>query len=105
MCRRERCDAVRNGDTVKLPVVPPSGSVVDAYRAALDAVERLGSPDGAHVMYLATLLEEGRHTAAGAAALSKELRSAMEAALAGAPRQADEMDELAARRQAKASGA
>lgn len=79
--------------------------LVAAYRKQLDDADRLGTPDGAHVMLLAGLLAAGDHTASGAASLSRELRAAMEVALRGAPRQADRLDELADRRHRKASGA
>lgn len=79
--------------------------VVGSYRQQLDAADRLRTPEGAHVMLLAELFANGQHTAAGAAALSKELRAAMEVALRGAAKQADALDELGARRSAKASGA
>lgn len=76
-----------------------------SYRARLEQAERLDTPEGAHALYLAQLFAEGQHTAAGAAALSRELRAAMEAATKDAPREADRMDELAARRAEKVAGA
>ena len=90
-----------------VPEVPDSeeSALVVSYRAQLVQAERLGSPEGAHVMHLANLFANGQHTAAGAASLSKELRAAMEMALKGAPKAADALDELAKRRQQKASGA
>lgn len=83
----------------------PVSGLVASYQRQLEAVERLDTPEGAHVMHLAELFVSGNHTAAGAASLSKELRAAMEEAVKGAPRQADRLDELAARRVQKASGA
>ncbi|MFI9817585.1 hypothetical protein [Saccharothrix variisporea] len=82
--------------------VPP---LVATYRERLEVAGRLDSPEGAHVLLLASLLTGGAHTASGAAALSRELRAAMEVALEGAPREPDKLDELAARRAAKAAGA
>lgn len=76
-----------------------------AYRAQLEAADRLDCPEGAHVMLLAALFAEGQHTSSGAAALSRELRAALEVALKGAPKQADAVDELAERRRQKAAGA
>lgn len=108
MCRSERCRAARSGVTaLPVPEVPldDGSALLAAYRATLDQAGRLGLPEGAHVMYLAELLAAGKHTAAGAAALSKELRTAMERALQGAPQQPDELDELAARRAQKMTGA
>lgn len=71
----------------------------------MEAAGRLSGPEGAQVIHLATLLVTGQHTAAGAASLSRELRAAMEAAMQGAPKAADALDELAARRSQKATGA
>jgi len=79
--------------------------VVASYRRQLDAADRLETPEGTHVMLLVELFANGKHTAAGAASLSKELRSAMELALRGAAKQADALDELSARRTRKATGA
>ena len=76
-----------------------------AYRRRLVEAERLDSPEGAHAMYLATLLAAGSHTAAGAASLSRELRAAMDVALQGAPVEADAVDEIAERRARKLGGA
>lgn len=89
------------------PDVPPDDTpkLVRIYKDQLDAAGRLDSPEGAHVMHLATLFAAGNHTAAGAASLSKELRAAMEDAMRGAPKKADLLDELASRRAQKAAGA
>ena len=73
------------------------------YRQRLEAADRLDSPEGSHVLHLATLFALGQHTAAGAASLSKELRAAMDAAMKDAPRAGDALDELHERRQRKAS--
>lgn len=87
---------------------PASGAetgLVTAYGRQLAAADRLETPEGAHVMHLARLFAAGNHTASGAASLSRELRAALAEALKGAPAAADKLDELAARRQAKAEGA
>lgn len=105
LCKRDRCAALRAGVPVELPTAGEGLELVSAYRCALEDAGRLGSPEGVTVMHLATLLAEGKHTAAGAASLSRELRAAMEIALRGAPRQADALDELAARRDRKTFGA
>lgn len=87
----------------------PSSGVAATYEKRLTAADVLDTPEGAHVMLLARLLESGSSsgsmTAAGAASLSRELRAAMEAALADAPAEADVLDELAERRRQKAAGA
>jgi len=64
--------------------------------------DRLETPEGAQVMLLAGLLAAGGHTASGVAALSRELRAALEEALRGAPKVADRLDEIAQRRARKA---
>lgn len=79
--------------------------LVGEYRRRLDAAGRLDSPEGAHVLLLARMFEAGGHTAAGAASLSRELRAAMDDAMRGAAKAADRLDELAARRDRKVSGA
>jgi hypothetical protein len=93
-------------DPVTLPAdVDPERMTVTAVRTALDAAERTLSPAGALALGLAGLIDEGGHTAAGVAALSRELRATLAEALAGAQSAADRLDELAARRSRKASGA
>jgi hypothetical protein len=88
------------------PRTPESETgLLASYRRQLETADRLDSPEGAHVMHLAALFATGSHTASGAASLSRELRAAMDVAMAGAPREADKVDELSARRIAKATGA
>lgn len=94
--------------TAPEPAAPPAShepDLVGSYRRRLEVAERLGTPEGEHVLLLARLLATSEHTAAGAASLSRELRAAMEDALKDAPREADKLDELAARRAAKVAGA
>lgn len=109
------CRPPRDRPNPRLIQLPDSGPaeepaeaaspLVTTYRQVLEAAGRLATPEGAHVMHLAVLFANGQHTAAGAASLSKELRSAMESALRGAPKQADAVDELDARRRQKAAEA
>lgn len=89
------------------PEVPvaPVVSLESTYREQLESAGRLDTPAGALVMHLATLFANGQHTAAGAAALSRELRAAMEVAVRGAGLQGDAVDELLERRRRKATGA
>lgn len=82
---------------------PPA--LVESYRKQLEEAERLDTPEGALVLHLATLFALGQHTAAGAASLSRELRAAMEVAVRGAGVKDDAIDELTARRRAKAASA
>jgi hypothetical protein len=83
---------------------PPS-PLVASYRKQLVEASRLDTPDGQRVMHLAALFALGKHTASGAASLSRELHAAMEVALRGSKKTADAMDELAERRRFKASSA
>lgn len=92
-------------DTAAVPAELPELPVLAAYRQQLTEAGRLDTPEGAHVLHLADLFTHGAHTAAGAAALSKELRAAMGSALRGAPARADALDEIAARRRLKAGSA
>lgn len=84
------------------PSAPQDGPVLASVRARLDEAERAGTPEAAVALRLAGLLDVGDFTASGAAALSRELRAALADALAGAPRAADGLDQLAQRRVAKA---
>lgn len=110
----EKCRPPRNRPNprvIQLPKPPEASAeaecgLVASYRRRLEAVERLHTPEGEHVLFLAELLAAGSgHTAAGAASLSRELRAAMEEALRDAPREADRLDELEERRRKKAAGA
>lgn len=89
-------------DTPPVPADPP---LVASCRKRLAAAGREADPLGAQALLLAEMLAAGGHTAAGAASLSRELRAAMDAALAGAPAEPDALDELARRRDRKLSGA
>lgn len=100
--RAERADGPRDAPTAPLLAEHP---IVVQYRQRLTAAGRLDTTKGAVVMHLAALFAAGQHTAAGAAALSRQLLAAEEAALAGAKTQADAMDELEARRRHKVSSA
>lgn len=76
-------------------------SVVTATRRALDEVGRADSPAGAQALLLAHLLESGGYNAAGAAALARAHRDAVQEALRGAPKPGDRLDELLQRRAAR----
>lgn len=80
-------------------------NLIDRYTAELEEAGRLDTPDGAHVMLLARLLARGGHSASGAAALSRELRTAMNVALRDLGSDGgDLVDELARRREEKLAG-
>jgi len=84
------------------PAVPDrsetSGTTVDAVVAELEAVGRLETYLGRSAVALARRIDEST-AVMGFAALTKELRASMDAALAGVARAADPVDELRARRE------
>jgi len=71
---------------------------VDAVVAELEAVGRLETYLGRSAVALARRIDEST-AVMGFAALTKELRSTMDAALASVARAADPVDELRARRE------
>lgn len=95
-----------NSRVVELPQpdVPSEPPLVASYRRQLQAVDRLDTPEGAHVMHLVGLFSAEAHTASGAAALSRELRAAMEAAMRDVPQEMTFLDELRLRRERKLGG-
>ena len=80
----------------------PSGTVA-AVRAELEAAGRSGTHLGAAALALAERID-GSTAVMGFAALVKELRLTMEAAVAGVKVAADPVDELRSRRDAKYAG-
>lgn len=80
---------------------------VAATWAKLEEAERLRTPEGMAALALAHRLDNGgRDTGSALAAVARELRASLEAAMAGAKVAPDPLDELRARREAKrASGA
>ena len=74
---------------------------VVAVRGVLAAAGREHAPAGVLALRLAAMVDEGGHTASGAAALARQLLATMDAALAGAPKAADRLDEIAQRRARK----
>jgi hypothetical protein len=87
---------------VELPVSP---SLVESASRELEAAGRLDTVLGQQALLLAAQMAAAKGSGSAAAALSRELRAVMDAALAGAPKAADSLDELAKRRERKASGA
>jgi hypothetical protein len=79
------------------------GSLETAARAELEAVGRADTVAGAVVLALARRLDAASPAETGAAfaALAKELRAALVAAVAGAERAADPIDELRAHAERK----
>lgn len=93
----------RGGGSVPPPLlVPADGDLVAAVSAELSAAGRLDSALGRQAVRLAQRMGEF-DTGGGVAALSRELRSVMAAALQTAVAMDDPVDELRARRDAKRS--
>lgn len=90
------------------PARSPGGGLVESYRRRLEVAKRIDTPEGQHVLMLAQLFAagaaSGSHTAAGASALSRELRAAMAEALRGAPAEPDLIDQLQERRRQREAG-
>jgi hypothetical protein len=85
--------------------VGDAGPVEKATVAALQEVDRAGTPLGAAAVVLARRLDEGRDTGQGFASLAKQLQATLGSATAGVHVEADPVDELRARRARKAAGA
>ena len=79
--------------------LPP---LVAATLGELEAAGRSSTSAGVEALHLARLLDAGGYTAAGAASLAKARRESMAVALAGAKVAADDVDEMARRREDKA---
>jgi hypothetical protein len=113
--RRVRCEGcaptrVRPGRKVTPLPAPVAaadgpGPVSEATLAELVDAGRESTSTAREALLLAGLLDAGGYTAQGAAALARARRDALAVALAGAPSKADRLDELRARRQAKAARA
>ena len=76
----------------------PAGGLLSATRAELERAGRVDTALGQAALTLAGRLDEGRDTGSAMAALSRELRAALEAATRGAAEQASPLDELRLRR-------
>jgi len=87
---------------IAMPVVA-GGSALRSVSAELEAAGRTGTYLGALALVLATRID-GSTAVMGFAALAKELRVTMDAALAGVTVAADPVDELRSRRDAKRTG-
>lgn len=78
------------------------GSIEDATRAELDAVDRGGSSEGQKALLLARRLDEGvRDTGMGLAAVMRAHSAALAEALRGATAADDPVDQLKERRDRK----
>ena len=88
---------VRKPSALPVAVVGPDGLMVAAVRAELEASGRDGTYMGALALTLADRMD-GSKSIMGYAAMAKELRSTMDAALVGVKSIADPVDELRLRR-------
>ena len=94
----------RTGKVAQLPDLPTPDTgegVRSATFAELSAAGRADTAKGRACLLLAARLDEQVDTAAGMAAAVKQLREALDDALAGAAVAADPVDELQRRRRAK----
>lgn len=85
---------------------PPADepSVAAATKTDLAAVGRLAGPLGQAAMVLAGRIDAHRDTGSALAAVTKEWRATMSAATAGVKREANPLDELRERREARRRG-
>lgn len=89
----------RSGSVTEL--VAPNASLIEATRAQLVEAGQELSPAGVSALLLAAKLDGGGDTGSAMAALAKQHLVALAEALKDAPRKADRIDELKARRLAK----
>lgn len=106
----ERCKKRVQRGQVPFAVAPPTArasgtesGTAARVRAELDAAGRLETYLGAAALALAERIDEST-AVMGFAALVKELRSTMDAAMAGVQQAADPVDELRSRRDRKYAG-
>jgi hypothetical protein len=100
---RVRFHAAGGGKVAELPVLS-QGPLEAATARRLEAVGRLDSVLGQQALMLARRLDAPGEPGAAVASLSRELRAVMVEALEGVAAQADDLDELKARRERKHAG-
>lgn len=110
--RKKFCDAAcrgraHRGSVIELHVEPVDLHrdlpVSTATRDTLEAAGRLTTPAGAAALALAARIDADSDTGSALAAMVKEHRAALDAALVGAVVETDALDELRERRERKAS--
>ena len=75
------------------PTPPVKSGLVETYRSALAAADRLNTPDGELVIVLAErLVKPDSGTASALATLARELRATFEAAMKNVDESADVVD-------------
>lgn len=108
-----RVQAQRGGGTAPVKALPPPearfsevGPLEEVTRSQLEAAGLLDGIEGAVVLTLARRIDLAGplETGSAFAALTKEFRASLAAAMAGAEVANDPVDELRARRDAKRSG-
>jgi len=81
------------------PAAPePDGSLSGTVRAQLAAHGRDTTPDGVLALTLAASIDQGTHTGSSLAALAREFRTVLAAALEGTSPEADVIDGIFGRR-------
>jgi hypothetical protein len=81
-----------------------SGPIESAAYVRLQSRAREATPEGQLALFIAYQMESRVHSGSQLAAMSQELRRALEVALAGAPAEKDAVDEIADRRARRARG-
>jgi hypothetical protein len=85
--------------------LPTNGEMAAAVAAELERLDRAGTVAGAIAMRLARTLDDPRLGAAQVSSIAAQLTRTLEPLQRHAPRSADALDEIAARREAKAASA
>ena len=107
-CRTAASRARAEGRAVSAEVVhipPAAGGLLGATRRELDVAGRLDSALGQQALAIAARIAAGTDSGSSLAALSKELRAVMGAALADVAAAVDPVDELRAWRDRKRAAA
>jgi hypothetical protein len=99
-CRKASSRGAPKVTELRAPVVQPGQGTAAQVRAQLESAGRLETYLGAAAIALAERIDSAT-AVMGFAALVKELRSTMDAALAGVQREASPLDEIKARRDLK----
>jgi hypothetical protein len=97
-----KCRPPRNRPRPVQETIPaPPESLAAQIRADLESAGVVGTPAGLLAVSLATVVDEGGHTASGLAALSREIRQAVGDAKSSATTSATKISELREKRAAR----
>lgn len=103
--RRKRHPECRDGGRPKPVLQTTFGTVTDAVTTELAAIGKTDTPEGTAAVRIARRIDADSEPGAALSALVKELRTVLAAVRANAkPVAADPVDELKARRAARANG-